>query len=381
MSKEHIMLVAGEASGDLHGAHLIEELKKLNPKLTFSGLGGIKMQKAGVQIDEDLTKLAVVGFIEVLKHYGEIKKIFNSFLKNVKERQPACVILIDYPGFNLRLARKLKKMNIKVIYYISPQVWAWKENRVQEIKQNIDRMLVLFSFEKDFYAKRGVEVSFVGHPLVDIVKPKTSKDDFLNNIEMADYRMTVGLLPGSRIKEIEAHLPVMIETAMLLHKDFPMIQFLIIKAPTIQQKLIDEVLDLYQPTFPYKVIDGQTYDAVNASDICLVTSGTATLETAILFKPMVIIYKTSVLTWALAKMLIKINHIGLVNIVAGKRIVPECIQFDANPKQIAKEVRNIFTNEIRVSEIKDELKRVKILLGDSGASSKAALEILRVLSS
>jgi lipid-A-disaccharide synthase len=378
---KHIMLVAGEASGDLHGAHLIHELKHQDPTLTFSGLGGQKMQDAGMRLDEDLTKLAVVGFVEVLKHYGQIKRIFNAFLKSVEEKQPACVILIDYPGFNLRLAKELKKLNIKVIYYISPQVWAWKENRVHHIKRDVERMLVLFSFEKDFYARHKIDVSFVGHPLIDIVKPSVSKEDFLSSIEMAEYRMTIGLLPGSRVKEIEAHLPVMIEASGLLHKEFPMLQFLIIKAPTIDQKLIDEMIDLYQPSFPFKIVDGQTYDAINSCDICMVTSGTATLETALLLKPMVIIYKTSLLTWLLAKMLIKIKSIGLVNIVAGKKVVPECIQFDANSKEVAKQIKNIFTNEIRVSEIKDELRQVKALLGDSGASLKAAQEVLRLLSS
>jgi len=199
-TQKHIILIAGEASGDMHAARLVDALRQLDPSLTFSGLGGQNMLTSGVRIHHDLTKLAVVGFIEVFRHYSELRKIFRMILKKIRDLKPLAVILVDYPGFNLRLAKKIKKMNTKVIYYISPQVWAWKENRVHEIKKNVDAMLVLFQFEKKFYGKYGVNVHFVGHPLIDTVVPQISKDKFLHSHGLKDYQLTIGLLPGSREK-------------------------------------------------------------------------------------------------------------------------------------------------------------------------------------
>ncbi len=378
MSNKHIIIIAGEASGDLHAAHLVNELKKIDPTLTFSGLGGSKMQDSGVKIYHDLTKIAVVGFWEVLKHYSEIKKAFLLILEKIDEVKPACVVLVDYPGFNLRLAKKLKQRNIKVVYYISPQVWAWKENRVHQIKKNIDKMLVLFPFEKKFYARYGMEVTCVGHPLLDAIVINTPKEEFLDDINMAHYKLTIGLLPGSRPKEVEEHLPIMLETAEILNQAFPMIQYLIIKAPSIDGALIERLTPKL-PSFPLRIIYQNNYDAMNACNLCIVTSGTATLETAILQKPMVVIYKTSLLTWTLAKLFVKIPNIGLVNVVAGTKIVPECIQFQATPHNIAHELENIFTDEIKIADIKAELRTVKEILGSIGASRRAAEEIVKVI--
>ena len=378
-TKKHIIIVAGEASGDMHAAHLVEELKQKDPSLRFSGLGGPKMQESGVFLYKDLTKIAVVGFIEVLKHYKEIKKAFDLILQKIGETKPAAVILIDYPGFNLRLAKELKKRNVKVIYYISPQVWAWKKNRVYQIKDYVDRLLVVFKFEQEFYARYGIAVTFVGHPLMDTVFIESTKEDVLKSIGLTDYKLTVGLLPGSREKEVEVHLPIMLAAAQELHKEFPMLQFLLIQAPTIEATMFNEHLTALPPLFPLKIVEGKTYDAIHACDVCMVTSGTATLETAILQKPMVVIYKTSLFTWALAKLLVKIPNIGLVNVVAGKRVVPECIQFQATAANIAKELKNIFTNEIKIADIKAELKKVKESLGAPGASSRAAQEILKII--
>jgi lipid-A-disaccharide synthase len=374
---KHLVLVAGEASGDLHAAHLVAAIKRLDPSITFSGLGGPKMRAVGVHLHQDLTKLAVVGFWEVLKHYRKIRKAFHLILQKIDETNVDAVILVDYPGFNLRLARELKKRNIKVIYYISPQVWAWKEQRVHFIKKNVDKMMVLFPFEKDFYARFGIAVDFVGHPLVDTVQVHTPKEDFLRARNFATDRMTIGILPGSREKEIETLLPIMTDAAKRLNQDFPHIQFLVIKAPTITTSLIEKYLQDIK--FPVRIVEDNIYDGINACDLCMVASGTATLETAILEKPMVVVYKTSLPTWVLARIFVKIKSIGLVNIVAGERIVPECVQFQATSQRIARELKNIITDELNIADIRSRLKAVKTALGASGASDRAAQEVLKTI--
>ena len=364
----------------MHAAHLIEAIRLIDPSITFSGLGGPKMKCTGVHLYEDLTKMAVVGFWEVVKHYKDIKRVFHLILSKIEETNVDAVILVDYPGFNLRLARELKKRDIKTIYYISPQVWAWKKKRVHFIKKNIDKMMVLFQFEKDFYAHFGIDVQFVGHPLVDTIQVHKSKESFLRNKNLSDDKLTIGILPGSREKEIEALLPIMLEAAKILGQEFPQIQFLIIKAPTITQSSIDRYLQKNKPSI-YRIIDSDIYNGINACNLCMVASGTATLETAILQKPMVIVYKTSLLTWMLAKLFVKIANIGLVNVVAGKRIVPECVQFQATGQRIAEELKNIFTDELKIANIKTNLRSVKESLGVSGASQRAAEEVLKTLSS
>lgn len=377
-TNKHIVVIAGEASGDMHAAHLVEALRAADPSLTFSGLGGEKMQAAGVNLYENLTRYAVVGFVEVLKHYSVFRRIFYSTLKKIDERQPSAVILVDYPGFNLRLAKQLKKRGHTVIYYISPQVWAWKENRVELIRKYVDLMLVLFQFEKTFYARHGIDVTFVGHPLIDIIDVKTSRQLVHALYRFEDYKLTIGLLPGSREKEVRSLLPVMLESAQLIADEFPMTQFLVIKAPTISHEEITR--HLKNTSLRIGIVEGNTYDGVNACDLCMVASGTATLETAVMLKPMVVIYKTSLFTWLLAKLFVRINNIGLVNVVAGKRVVPECIQFDATPSKIAQALKDIFTNEVKLGEIKSELRKVRESLGPGGAAQRAAEAILPLLS-
>lgn len=376
-SSPHLILVAGEASGDMHAAHLVKELKKLNPQLTFSGLGGPQMRASGVALDEDLTRLALIGFVEVIRHYAEIKKVFNLILTKIKERRPAAVILVDYPGFNLRLAKKIKKLGIKVIYYISPQVWAWKENRVHLIHRYVDKMLVLFPFEQELYARYNIPVVCVGHPLVDTVKVDWDREKLLSSLGLPPGPLTIGLLPGSRQKEIDTLLPLMLQTAELLQKQTPVIQFLLMKAPTIEHHYLIPFLNKTKITL--KIVDERIYDGINACDACLVASGTATLETALLQKPMVVVYKTSFLTWFLAKLLIKIPYIGLVNVVAGRKIVPECIQFGATATRMADELQQMTPHPQRLFEIKEKLAGVKKLLGEPGATRRAAAEILKTI--
>ena len=373
------MFIAGEASGDMRAAGLARALKKLRPDLRLNGIGGEHMRQAGVECFADITQLAVIGFAEVVKNLFRIKKVFDQTLKQIDGTRPDCVILVDYPGFNLRLARAIKKRGIKIIYYISPQVWAWREKRVLKIKKLVDRMIVLFPFEQDIYSKYGMKVDYVGHPLVDEIIVNKNQTEVLKSIGLSAGKTTIGLMPGSRAKEVERHLPCMLEAAQILFKQNKERQFILLKAPTIPLKLIESILDLSFPPIlkhiPIKIYDGPTYDGINATDAAIVASGTATLETALLLKPMVVIYKTSWLTYCIARALIKIPYIGLVNIVAGEKIVEELIQNDANADNIAKAIETALHNP----QIVDELAKVKTSLGEPGASLRAARLVLEEL--
>jgi lipid-A-disaccharide synthase len=373
-SPSHFIIIAGEASGDHHAAHLVGALKQLQPSLTFSGLGGARMAAAGVELYRDMAGLGVTGVWEALKNYRNFRRLFNQTLAEIKKRRPRAVILVDYPGFNLRLAKKIKALDIKVIYYISPKVWAWKENRVKQIRKYVDRMLVIFEFEVDYYKKRGIDVEYVGHPMVDQIQVTAPREQLLESVGLADDRLTIGLLPGSRLNEIERHLPLMIETARLLAGQFLRLQFIILQATTLE----DEWFRAFTKNchLSFRIVKGDYYNALNACDVCLVASGTATLETAFLEKPMVMLYKTSWLTYQIVRLLIRIKHASLVNIIARKEVIPECLQYDTAPEHLSEVLRNMLVNEIRLADMKTELRKIKDQLGGPGASLRAARAVL-----
>ena len=379
--QKHIIIIAGEASGDMHAAALVREIRGLNPNITFSGLGGTQMEEAGVRLYANLADLAVVGFAEVLKHLKRFKNLFSLALEKIRETKPDAVILVDYPGFNLRLARRIKEMKLhtKVIYYISPQVWAWHKERIHFIKKYVDHMLVLFLFEEEFYRRYGMKnVSFVGHPLLDIAKITADRKKIFETYGFSEDKLTIGILPGSRKNEVQRHLGIMMQAAQILYNEFGKIQFILLKAPTIDESVFHDVIEKHA-TLPLRILHHQSCNGINASDFCMVASGTATLETAILKKPMVVMYKTSFLTWAIARIFVKIPYIGLVNVIAGKKIVPECIQFDCTPQKVANEIRAMITDETKIAELVHELTRVKESLGNPGASRRAAEIVLKFL--
>src|SRR4030042_1145131 len=319
---KNILIVAGEASGDLHASRLVRAIKEIYPEVNFSGLGGEELKKEGVNLYCNIVDLAVVGFVEVLKHLKEFREIFRNLLKEVDKAKPDLAILVDYPGFNLRLAGELKKRGVPIIYYISPQVWAWGENRIKTIKKLVDRMLVLFKFEELLYRKYDVPASFVGHPLLDIVEPKSSKEELFREFGLNLNNPTFALLPGSREKEIKTLLPIMLDTAALIYQDLGAhIQFLILRSEAVKEDLFHKILVRYK--LPIRLVSGRTYDGLAASNFALVASGTATLETAILGIPMVILSKVSLPTWLYLKMQIKIPYIGLVNVVKGEKFIAE----------------------------------------------------------
>jgi len=379
IQSKNIVFVAGEASGDMHAAEVISCIKSKDPSLSIIGMGSSKMKDAGAELFYDSSKIAVTGFLEVIKHYGTIRKAFYLTLKKIKELQPKAVVLVDYPGFNLRLAKKIKKMNLpdtKIIYYVSPQIWAWKKDRIHTIRKYIDKMLVIFDFEKKLYDEYDMDSSFVGHPLLDEVIVRKDKDDFLKSVGLHPFKFTIGLLPGSRDNEITKLLPPMIDAVKLIKQDFPMVQFLLMKAPSVDASPLNS---FNSDSFDIKIVEGHQYDAMNACDICIVTSGTATLEVAILNKPMVIIYKTSLFTWIIAKLFIKIPHLGLVNIIGKGEVVPELLQYAATGENIAKEVKKMIDSEEISDTIRTSLSHVRSMLGAPGASKNTAEEILRII--
>ncbi len=375
--KKRILVVAGEASGDMRGAGLVSAVKKLMPHVEFTGVGGKYMSAAGVSLLADIDQLGVVGFWEVLKHMPVIKRVFDLLDHYTDKEHVDAAILVDYPGFNMRLAEKLKAKNIKVIYYVSPQVWAWKEKRIHKIKKIVDRMLVLFPFEKPIYAKYGMDVDYVGHPLLDEVKITEPPGSIKAQLGIKPHMQTIGLLPGSRAKEIQKHLPVMLDAAKILLAKDPDRRFIVLKAATIPTTMLQE--EIQKSGVPAAIYEGSPYNGMGAMDAGIIASGTATLEAGLLLKPMVIMYKTGWFTYAVAKLFIKIPYIGLVNVVAGKKIVEELIQNDASAERIAKGIEQIFSNPNAYAQITNDLAQVKITLGSSGASARAARVVVETL--
>ncbi len=358
-------IIAGEASGDLHGSNLIEELRKRDAAADIRCWGGDKMQAAGATLVKHYKELAFMGFLEVIKNLRTILKNIKLCKADILRYKPTAIILIDYPGFNLRIAKWAKENGIKVIYYISPQVWAWKENRVKLIKECVDKMLVILPFEKEFYAKWNYEVEYVGHPLVEVV------DSFSLGIEpfMSDneQRATIALLPGSRQQEILKKLPIMLEVA----KHFPDYQFVVAKAPGLDESFYAGLLAPYQNV---SSVVNKTYELLSQSKAALVTSGTATLETALFAVPEVICYKGSAFSYQIAKRLIKIKFIGLVNLIMNKEVVKELIQEELNVENLKQELNLLLNDVAKQKQLANDYSELKNLLSQGGHASANAAE-------
>jgi lipid-A-disaccharide synthase len=366
-----VMIVAGEASGDMHGASLVREMLKIDPSLNFYGMGGNKMQEAGVKLIVNAAKTAVVGLTEVISKLGTLFRTIRQMRKSLDKMKPELVILIDYPDFNLNfVAPAAKKRNIKTFYYISPQVWAWRKSRIHKIKRLVNKMAVILPFEVDTYAAKGFAVDYVGHPLLDLVKPAYAKQESQKIFNLDVSKTTIGLLPGSRNSEVVKLLPEMLRAAEILAQKIQTVQFVLPLADTLEKKTVDDIVSRF--TVKVKVISGQTYDVVSCCDLAIVASGTATLETALLNVPMVIIYKIAPFSYFVGKLIVDVQNIGLANIIAGKTVVPELIQEDANGNRIASEAMAILSDEERKQEIIKELSAIRSKLGDPGAARKTA---------
>lgn len=372
----NILIVAGEASGDLHGSNLIKSLKEIDQSLVFYGIGGEKMKSLGFDAIEDSRELAVVGISEVILKLGKLYAAFNKLKKAFDENRPDIVVLIDFPDFNLHVAKEAKKRKIPVVYYISPQVWAWRKGRIKKIARLVDKMLVVFPFEVDIYKKAGLDVEYVGHPLAGIVSCRLSKEDALSSLNMG-HCPVVALLPGSRRHEVERLLPVMLEAAAIIKREIKDIQFILPLADTVDEIFVKGIIAKPEIT----IVRGRLYEALRASDAAIVASGTATLEAALMEVPMVIVYKVSLLTAIIGRLFVKVEHIGLPNIIAGKEIAPEFVQKNANPSGIAKEILRFLGNRDARNSVISELKEVKKRLGTGNASQKAAEAIYALIRS
>jgi lipid-A-disaccharide synthase len=362
-------IIAGEASGDLHGSNLIKELKKLDTGADIRCWGGDLMAAAGGHIVKHYRELAFMGFVEVIKNLPTILNNLKFCKQDVQSFQPDVLVLIDYPGFNLRIAKWAKAQGFKVVYYISPQVWAWKESRTKTIKEVVDKMLVILPFEKEFFAKWNYKVEYVGHPLAQVVK------DFMEHApkKSLSSKPIIAVLPGSRKQEVATKLPIMLSVA----KDFPQYQFIIAKAPSLDDSFYDGILKDYPNT---QTVKNETYNLLSQATAALVTSGTATLETALFGVPQVVCYKGSSISYQIAKRLIKIKYISLVNLIMDKPVVTELIQNDLTTVNVRKELNEILNNPQRKEQIEADYCQLKSLLQqEESASARGAEEIIGFL--
>lgn len=373
---KRILIVAGEPSGDLHASDLVKNLKALDADLEFFGMGGAMLRNAGVRIEYDITDMALVGVVEVLKNIFTVGKVFKGLLKKIDSGGVDLAILVDYPGFNLRLAKELKKRKLPVVYYISPQVWAWGRGRINIIKRCVNKILVFFKFEEELYKTCGVDAEFVGHPLVDTVKVTVPKDLFIKKYSLDGNKRTIALLPGSRALEVRALLAIMAAGAGLISAKMKNVQFAVAKHPSLPSNLYEEALG---GNNNIRIVESDTCNLLNASDFAIVASGTATLETAIVGTPMIIVYRASPITYILYHMVNTIDFLGLVNIIAGKEVAPELLQYEATAEKIADKVTELVSDGKKIAAIREDLKRVTSSLGDGGASLRAARAILPFL--
>lgn len=369
---KEIMIVAGEASGDMHGAALVAAMKALDPELHFSGVGDKALAVQGVDLLYHSHQIAVVGIVEVLTHWREIRAALNVLRRRLLERPPCLLILIDFPDFNLILAKRAKKLGIPVFYYISPQVWAWRSGRVRSIARLVDRLAVILPFEKEFYLSRGVsQVEFVGHPLVDSVRSEIPPAEFRRRHGIDLDATVIGILPGSRRREISSILPDFIKTARLLRQQKSNLCFLLPLAPTLT------LADLGLPAevlheLNIKVIGDHRYDLMAACDLVMTASGTVTLELALLKVPMVVTYRFSPLTYLLGRLLVKVDYASLVNLVAGREVVRELIQQEFTPQCLSEALLAIWPETEQRQALISGLQEVNARLGAPGASNKAA---------
>lgn len=377
MKSKKILLVAGEVSGDLHGSYLVEAIHRIDPDIQFFGVGGEGLKRVGMRLLHHSQSLSVVGITEVFVKLGSILEALRTLKRSLEREKPDLVILIDFPDFNLRLAKIAHRQGIPILYYISPQVWAWRPGRVKLIARLVKKMVVLFPFEVPLYEAAGVDVEWVGHPLLDIVKPTLSKEMAFQQFGLDPRRRTIGLLPGSRIHEIERLLPSLLASAQLLQKEIPDLQFVIPLAPGVSRATLSSRMNSI--SVPVTVVEGFTYDVMNLCELLITASGTATLEAAILGKPMIIIYKVSFSTYWIGRALVRVNHIGLPNLVAEKEIALELIQKDVNPQRIVEEAFRILRDPLLSRKMTESMGEVRHKLGEPGAAERAGRIICSML--
>lgn len=364
---KRVLIIAGETSGDLHGASLMRAMNRASSGLEFRGIGGSKMEAEGLDTIRRVSEMNFMGFAEVIRHIPMIRRTFRDIEILLDCWNPHLAVLIDYPGFNLKLAPKVKHRGIPLMYYISPQLWAWHRSRVKLIRKHVDRMVVLFGFEREFYRGYGIEADFIGHPLLDVARPSVDRASFRKETGSENISL-IGFFPGSRIQEVRRILPVMIAGLPLIEREIGRVRAVLGCAPDLDDSLYRSFIE-GTDILPLR---GRTYDIMTHADALVVASGTATLEAGICGAPMVIVYRTSPLTYAVGKLLVRVPDIGLINIVAGSRIVPELRQHEATPAAVSERVVRLIRDEAYHDAIKRSLADAVVRLGDPGASERAA---------
>jgi len=362
------LIVAGEASGDRHGAALAAALPRALSVQWF-GIGGDQMAAAGVELVSHARAVSVLGIVEVARHLLRIYGVYRRLLAEIDRRRPRFAVLIDFPDFNLRLARQLHRRGIPVIYFIAPQMWAWRPGRVKLLRRYIQKLICIFPFEEKFFRKAGVDVEYVGHPLVDLAKPTLTREEFHRRYQLRADQPTVCLLPGSRNQEVARHLALLLEAAARLRRERP-VQFTLVRAATVDPALITGLLGR-APEVPVTVIADSPYNALAAADLAVVSSGTATVEALLLETPMVVVYRVAAPSWWVGKLLVRTPHYSMVNLLAGERLVPELIQSDFTPARVAAEAARLLSDTAERGRIQTELRRVKATLGPPGAIERA----------
>lgn len=370
---DKLLIIAGEASGDLHGSELIKELKKIDKGIKIFGIGGDKMQNAGMNLQYHINEMSFLGFVEVLKHLPFIRKVKKSLIKLAVNENIKHAVLIDYPGFNLSIAKSFHKLGIKNIYYISPQIWAWGQGRINKIKKLITRMIVLFPFEEKMYKEQHVSADFVGHPLVKSIDEYNflSKEELYKKYDLDENNEILLLLPGSRLQELDKKLKIILEAAEKISDKFNM-QTIVACADNIDHRIFDK----FKGEHSFKLVKGDTYNLLKYSKFSIVKSGTSTLEAGIIGNPFLVVYKTNVMTYWIGKALVKIKNIALANIVAEKNIVKELIQNKVTSENIYDEASSLLSDETKYNKLKSDLKSIKQKLNTDGNPSKLAAEVI-----
>lgn len=372
-----LLFSAGEPSGDLYASELLRHLRERHPDIEVFGLGGDRLQANGTRLLAHVRDLAVVGLLEVLRHLPHLRRVFRTLLAEVDGHPPDLAVLIDYPGFNLRLARRLRTRGVPVVYYVSPQVWAWRRGRISTLRDTVARMLVIFPFEQEIYMRAGVPVTFVGHPLVDLVPPPPGIGEACRLLGLDADRPVLALLPGSRRREVAQHLPLLAESVRQLQAARPDLQFALAAAPGLDVDSLSASL----AGLPVTVFRERTYAVLAAATAAVVASGTATVEAALTGTPMVVVYRLSPVTYALGRRLVRVPHVAMANLIAGERLVPELIQRDFTPEAVVREVQALLGDDDRRERVRTGLAEVRRRLGGSGASARAAHEVDALLRS
>lgn len=370
-----IMFSAGEASGDMHAAAVAAEIRRLRPEAELFGMGGSGMARAGVRIIYDIQNLGIIGVVEVIKHLPLFFRLRDLLRDAMIREKPDVLVCVDYPGFNMKIAHMAKEMGIPVVYYIAPTIWAWNKSRAKPIARDVAQVASIFPFEAEAYRKAGARVTFVGHPLADVVKPSMTKDEAMAYFHADPEAKRVLLMPGSRKNEVAGLLPVMLDAARQLHAEMPC-QFFLPRAETIPQEMLDSYLDA-APELAVEVTEGNQYDLMQICHACVASSGTATLETALMELPTVLVYRLAAFTWFLAKRLVHVKYAGLPNLLLDREVTPELLQEEVRGDRISGILRAWLTDEAKRQKTIEELKEVRTALGSGGAVRRTAELVLR----